>query len=152
MNSNDLTRLHRFIANHYDVEELRMLCFELSVDYDSLGGEGKAAKAREMLLYLGRRHKIGQMLGALRQSRSELFDKAGFSIEPAAIEALYDGLPSFENTGLLAPSAEEKKRPFLVVGTITALVCSVVLLAVVSRGKFPPTPEPTASSSAEPAG
>ena len=35
---NQLTRLHRFIVNHYDLEELRTLCFNLDVSSDDLGG------------------------------------------------------------------------------------------------------------------
>jgi len=34
---------------HFDAEELRTLCADLCVDYDNLQGEGKAAKARELV-------------------------------------------------------------------------------------------------------
>ncbi len=42
----DLSRLHRFIIEHYDLDELRTLCFDLGVNYDDLRGEGLSAKAR----------------------------------------------------------------------------------------------------------
>jgi hypothetical protein len=44
---NPLARLHQLIVDSYDLEDLRTLCFSLSVTYDALPGEGTAAKARE---------------------------------------------------------------------------------------------------------
>jgi hypothetical protein len=36
----DLSRLHHFITDYYDLEDFRTLCFQQGVDYDSLPGEG----------------------------------------------------------------------------------------------------------------
>ena len=36
--------LHRLINQHFDREELRTLCFELGVEYESLPAEGKTAR------------------------------------------------------------------------------------------------------------
>ena len=94
--STPLTNLHRFIAGHFDREELRTLCFNLGVDYDSLPSEGKAGKARELILWVGRRREFDQLLATLRQSRPDPFDRAGLSVDPAAVEALYVALPAFE--------------------------------------------------------
>jgi hypothetical protein len=51
----DLTRLHQVLQSRFDREELRTLCFELGVSYDDLRGEGRAAKARELVLFMSRR-------------------------------------------------------------------------------------------------
>jgi len=93
--TNPLTHLHRFIVAHFDREELRSLCFDLSVDYDSLPGKGKAGKARELILWVGRQRKLDRLLATLRQSRLDSFDQAGFSANPAVVEALYVELPTF---------------------------------------------------------
>jgi hypothetical protein len=55
--TNHLSHLRQIIAEHYSLEELRTLCFDLGVNYDELGGEGLSAKARELLAYLDRRLK-----------------------------------------------------------------------------------------------
>jgi hypothetical protein len=94
---NPLTQLHQFIDKHYDLEELRTLCFELGVDYDALRGEGTAAKARELVLYLGRRGHLAALLQRLRAGRPEAFAQAGFSPDAATLEMLYAGLPAFED-------------------------------------------------------
>jgi hypothetical protein len=94
--ANDLLRLHRFIGQHYDLEELRTLCFDLGIRYDDLGGEGIGAKARELVLLLGRCGRFDQLLIALRQSRPQLLEQIGLEITPDAIKALYAALPSFE--------------------------------------------------------
>jgi hypothetical protein len=87
--TNPLSRLHRFIVEHYSLEDLRTLCFNLGVSYDELGKEKLSTKARELLLWMGRWQKLDQLLDALRESRPEAFDGAGFSTDPAVVEALY---------------------------------------------------------------
>jgi len=44
-----MTELHRLLVRHFDLEELRTLAFDLGVDFDDLRGEGKSAKARELI-------------------------------------------------------------------------------------------------------
>ncbi len=108
--TNDLSRLHQFIANHYDLEELRTLCFHLGVRYDDLGGEGLSARARELVLRLGRQQQLDQLLEALRQGRPEAFDQAGLSVDPAA---LYAALPAWDAPAVSARSPEEALRDYL---------------------------------------
>ena len=50
--SYDASAVRQTLVKLYDLEELRTLCMDLNVDYDSLRGEGKAAKARELVLYM----------------------------------------------------------------------------------------------------
>jgi hypothetical protein len=90
-----LERVYQFIVGHYDLEELRTLCFGLGVNYDTLRGEGTAAKARELLLYLGRRRQLDALLERLRADRPEAFAEARLSADAAALEELYAGLPAF---------------------------------------------------------
>ena len=39
------------IDQHFNEEEMRSLCFDLGLDYESLGGRGKSANARELVSY-----------------------------------------------------------------------------------------------------
>jgi hypothetical protein len=57
------------IDRHLDLEELRTLCFDLGVDYDSLRGEGKAAKIRELIALLRRNNRVPQLIVALNVIR-----------------------------------------------------------------------------------
>lgn len=54
-------RLHQTLVNVLDLEELITLCFYIGVDYDSLRGEGKAAKARELIKRQERLNKIPEI-------------------------------------------------------------------------------------------
>jgi hypothetical protein len=96
---NPLVRLRRFITAHYDVEEFQTLCFDLGVRYDALRGEGLSARVRELLLYLGRRRELEPLLEKLRHGRPDSFD---LDTGPAALEALYDALPTFQAADLQA--------------------------------------------------
>jgi hypothetical protein len=53
-----LTHLHAWICDHYGLEEFRTLCFRLGVKYDDVGGEMLESRARELLLWLGRRRRF----------------------------------------------------------------------------------------------
>ena len=79
--------LHRFIVDHYDLNELKTLCFNLGVNFDALPGDGTVAKARELVVYLGRRGKLERLVDALHQGRLEPFEAAGLG--EVAVEALY---------------------------------------------------------------
>ncbi len=100
---NPLTSLLRTIIDHYNREELKTLCFELSVDYDELGDEHKSGKVRELILYLGRRRELERLLDALRQGRPEAFGAAG--LDEVTVEALYDALPSWDAGDVPVPPA-----------------------------------------------
>jgi hypothetical protein len=65
-------RLCQIIIERLNLEDLRTLCFDLGVDFDSLRGEGKAAKVRELMLYLERRNDIQRLETWLRQTRPDI--------------------------------------------------------------------------------
>jgi hypothetical protein len=67
-----LADIHRLVVERFDEEELRMLCFDLGVDYDSLRGEGKEGKARELLLYLSRRARVLELVDRVRTQRPNM--------------------------------------------------------------------------------
>jgi hypothetical protein len=61
--------LRELVEQRFDLEELRTLCADLGVDYDNLRGEGKAAKARELVAYLNRRERVSELANYVRQRR-----------------------------------------------------------------------------------
>ncbi len=67
-----LAGLHQKLTVHFDDNELRTLCLRLDVDYDSLVGEGKAGKARELVTYLQRRERLSEMIAFCRQERPKV--------------------------------------------------------------------------------
>ncbi len=56
-----LSQLRQIIIDHYNDEELRTLCADLGVDYDSLPAQGKVGKARELVAYCERRGRIPEL-------------------------------------------------------------------------------------------
>lgn len=72
------TWLFNFILDHFNLEELKTLCFELGVHYDDLPGDERRGKTRELILYLERSHKIDML-----RTRLEV-------LYPDAYQAAYD--------------------------------------------------------------
>jgi hypothetical protein len=75
-----LAKLRQILVDRFDEGELRTLCFDLGVDYDSLPGVGKADKAREIVAYLERREQIYEFVNVGRQYRSDIPWEAVFKV------------------------------------------------------------------------
>ena len=52
--------------------DLRILSFDLGIDYDSLAGEGKAERAHALIVRLERRGRIADLLALGRQTRPDV--------------------------------------------------------------------------------
>ena len=67
-----LVSLRQLLARHFDDAELRLLCFDLGVDYDDLPAAGKTNKAMELVALLSRRSAIDQLLEVGQKSRPDV--------------------------------------------------------------------------------
>lgn len=50
------------LVTHFDDSELRDLCFDLGIDYDTLSGENLADRARELILHHQRRQQLNKLI------------------------------------------------------------------------------------------
>jgi len=56
------TKLRQNLVDNFGDNDLRDLCVEMNVDYESLPGEGKSAKARELIAYCERRGRLPDLV------------------------------------------------------------------------------------------
>jgi hypothetical protein len=68
----DPAALHRTLAERLDLEEFRTLCTDLGLPYDHLRGEGLPAKARELVAYMQRRHRLPELIEQLLHERPDI--------------------------------------------------------------------------------
>lgn len=59
--------LHQHLDAHLNLDRFRTLCFYLDVDYDSLPGEGKSGKVRELILHLQVRDQLLRLIEQVRR-------------------------------------------------------------------------------------
>jgi tetratricopeptide (TPR) repeat protein len=64
-----LVQLREKIVERFSDEEFRTLCFDLGVEYESLGGEGKAGKVRELVALLARQERLPELVRELSARR-----------------------------------------------------------------------------------
>ncbi len=64
-----LTELYQLLNHHFNLEEIRTLCFNLNVDYESVPGEEKPSRIRELLLALGRNGRLSELVTLVQQKR-----------------------------------------------------------------------------------
>lgn len=74
--------LRQFLVQYFDDDELRSLAFDLQVDYESLRGEGKAGKARELIAYLDRHGRLDELADIGPELRPDVpWDRAFGEVE-----------------------------------------------------------------------
>ncbi len=86
-----LARLRQAIIARFDEEELRTLCYDLDVDYDSLPAQGKANKARELIKYLEHRERIPELVEIGARLRSDVAWELPEPL-PSGLPALHERL------------------------------------------------------------
>lgn len=74
-----LAPLHQILLDRFSEEELRTFCFDMALDYEMLPGQGKAGKVRELLAYLKRRNRLGELLELAQRARLNIQDASLFS-------------------------------------------------------------------------
>jgi tetratricopeptide (TPR) repeat protein len=62
-------KLYNGLVSYFNEEELRDLCFQLGIDYETLPGDSKTIKARELVTYHERRNRIESLSQVCRQLR-----------------------------------------------------------------------------------
>lgn len=64
-----LALLLRLLCKHFDEDELRVICFELSVNYQDLPGPGRAAKMEDLLKLQAREGHVDALVVVCREQR-----------------------------------------------------------------------------------
>ncbi len=72
MSMDRINLLNKLVA-HFNIDELKTLCFHLNVEYEVLPGEGKVTKIRELITYLERRNRILDLWEICNRLRPESF-------------------------------------------------------------------------------
>ncbi len=67
----DAVALQQFIAEFFNLEDMRDLAMRLGVDFEDVAGETKEAKARSLVSYMKRRKRLSELRDLVRQLRPE---------------------------------------------------------------------------------
>ena len=111
------TQLRENLVRYFDDEELRTLCYDLGVDYDDLRGEGKAAKARELVTFLDHRNRIAELV------------KKCSELRPNVVWSLTE--PIDESLRSQASQSELSPKKSVQIGELSLLGCQVRNLVII---------------------
>ena len=87
--------LHRILTVYFSTDELKELCFELDINYDSLAGKNLGEKAMELIGHCERRGRLHELEKAIRKARPN-----AMPVEDAVSEVQ----PSPEQVSKITPS------------------------------------------------
>lgn len=71
-NRQKLTQLRKLLIQHFSLDELRVLCFDLGLEYEELPGDTRTTKMHGLIEYLQRRGELSRLLNEVIDHRPNL--------------------------------------------------------------------------------
>lgn len=68
-------KMRQMLTQFFNASELRDLCCDMGIDYEDLGGSGKADQARELVAYCERHHQYDRLVRKCRVLRPQAFEE-----------------------------------------------------------------------------
>ncbi|MCA9942348.1 MAG: hypothetical protein KC449_02655, partial [Anaerolineales bacterium] len=65
-----LTLLRKLLIQHFSLDELQVLCFDLGLDYEELPGDTRTTKMHDLIEYLQRRGELTRLLTKVTEQRN----------------------------------------------------------------------------------
>jgi uncharacterized protein len=125
-----LTTLRQLLTIHFGLSELQTLCFDLGIDYESLPGEGKADKIRELIIYLERRGRILDIIRIGKQLRVDVtFDEVEEGVSRS--HSLLGYITRIINAGVNPPSGQTSAKVIMSAGHFIINVFLIIISVVI---------------------
>lgn len=105
-------RLRKLIITHFSKDDIRTLCFDLGLNYDDLPDTGLSNITRELIVHLGRRDRIVELIELCARERPN------FQVEWEELKAAFQANPKLFEPTL---SKVEKRPKYDVSESISAL-------------------------------
>jgi ATP/maltotriose-dependent transcriptional regulator MalT len=87
-----LAGLRRQMDQHFNLDEIELLCFELGIDYEHLAGAAKPKKIHELIMLVVRNGRLPELLELLAEERSTVaWPELPEDFDPAPDESLAAG-------------------------------------------------------------
>jgi hypothetical protein len=131
---NYLGRLRQILDTKFSKGELRTLCFDLGVDYEDLLGEGKASKARELVIYLERRDRIPGLVELGSQRRPNEAWEDAYEVASALLAGFQSG-PFGRVREIFRP---KRLRGGLTLGAVTDMASFSEMLDILGHTEIRP--------------
>lgn len=68
----EIRTLRVALSTSYDMNELRVLASDMSVDWDNIAGETKDVKVTELIKFMKRRGTLSRLINTVNEDRGEL--------------------------------------------------------------------------------
>jgi hypothetical protein len=109
-------RLRQRIDAYFSLEEIKTLCFDLGIDYESIGGEGKSGKIREIISLCRRTHRVPELISYLANLRPHgKWGELTFEADPISIVPPAQSVPATqqETAPIVTPPppAQQSQQP-----------------------------------------
>ena len=78
-----LVELNSKMNQVFSLDEIESLCFDMGIDFESLGGEGRGAKIRELIEFCRRRGRDEELVAKVRVERPQVAWPGAATVAPA---------------------------------------------------------------------
>jgi hypothetical protein len=127
--------MHRNLVALFSEGELRQLCFELGVDFETLSGTTKQDKAREIILLFERKDTVADLLSACKRTRPDATWPTLHTRPTDSTVAVQPFMGTFDGP--------RRIQSPLLIGAAAGLSVLVVVLVWLFYWPIPPAPPPT---------
>lgn len=116
-NKHDLARLRDQIVSTFDMEELKLLAFDLELDWDELKGLRKSARIQDLITQLGNQQRLEELVDSLKLLRPHMSWKAVSSEQTRAVRIAFPSEPYYKQAWFTSLSTT-----IILVGILTLLL------------------------------
>lgn len=139
VNEENLIKLRELMAAEFGEDDLRQLCRDLDLDFETLPGLGVFGKTRSIIESTRRRNQLPVLLARVRELRPAAYAAAGIQLESAPAAAT-GSQPSSSPPG--ASAAQPKSSRSAIAWIAGLLILALVVVVVLAL--FTPRPEASA--------
>ena len=111
----DKASIHELIDTHFNIEELRGLCFDMNIEYENLVGDTRRTKVQSLLTHCLKHGRLPALESRCRRLHAhvEWPNMTAWADEMAKIQGLQEGLVSVlsedQLTDMLAPLRQKEE-------------------------------------------
>ncbi len=118
----DRSQLLRVLVDRWEDEDVKNACFELKVDYETLKGDTKSARVRELILDRERKEQLPELIRVIHRLRQDL--------KPALLGIVPEQLLQDKAPGDFISSLRDPRIALLLTTRIQALETTVKSLVI----------------------
>ncbi len=110
MQNTDPKELRNILTQYFSIKNLQNLCFEMDIPYEDLGGDGRSAKALNLVQYAQRRSRLDELATSMHTEMEKISQQERTAVEQEEILRIVRSIQA-DVGELLTAVGDTNKKP-----------------------------------------